>query len=295
MSSRPLHRFSSPIKRSSSQVESASLSYLYIELDADIPVLFLHGIPSSAELWREVMVTMHQDRFRVFAIDLPGYGKTRLTPDSNFSLKNAARLVALWIEQKLQGEPVWLVGHDLGGAVAQILAVEKPQLIQRLTLCNSPFDRSWPVLPVRVFRLAAKLSLYDFIARNGMLPNPYTRNKMKKAFFSADEISEEKIKRIFWSGKVHDKEGRRQFALHLRHLNNDDTHDIKIRLKNFDKPVQLIWADRDYYQPWLIVGRRLSKVFPHADVRIIANSGHYLPLENPQAVTESMLFWHDSL
>ncbi len=58
-----LNRFAHPIKRSKTVIGESELSYLNIDQDYDIPVIFLHGIPSSAELWREVMVLTNKDQF----------------------------------------------------------------------------------------------------------------------------------------------------------------------------------------------------------------------------------------
>ncbi|MCB9058703.1 MAG: alpha/beta hydrolase [Calditrichae bacterium] len=292
--SKPISQFAHPIKRSKDSISNATLSYLYIDQDYDEIVIFLHGIPSSAELWREALVQLSRDRFAVYAPDLAGYGYTRLASNGDYSLAGSADLVATWIKTKF-GKPVWLVGHDLGGAISQIIVTRYPEIVSRLTLCNTPVDRSWPVLPVRLIRLAAKIGLYPFLACCKIIPNPYTRRKMRKAFFDSDVISREKINRIFWANKLNDKEGRRQFANHLKSLSNQQTHKILKKLSEIRCPVQLIWAKNDYYQPWMIVGRRLEKIIPSCNTVLIENTGHYLPIEKPAELVRAMLNWYDTL
>ncbi len=288
-----LNKYLSTLKRSYYIDGEKHLSYLYIPADNDISVVFLHGIPSSAELWRDTLTIMHKNNFNVYAPDLPGYGNTYLEDKNDYSLKGAADLISKWIKHQLN-KPVWLIGHDIGGAIAQIIAVKNPQLIQRLTLCNCPFDKSWPVLPVKIFRFIAKIGLYPVTAKSGLLPNPYTIRKMRKAFFNSRVLSKERINRIFWNGKVFSEQGRIQFARHLKALDNNNTAEIANDLKDINIPTQIIWADRDYYQSWNAVGFRLSKVIKKSSTTIIKESGHYLPLEKPAEFCDTLISWHEN-
>jgi haloalkane dehalogenase len=57
----------------SHRVQVDGLDLHYLEAGAGEPVLLLHGWPTSAFLWRNVMPIM-ADRCRVIALDLPGFG-----------------------------------------------------------------------------------------------------------------------------------------------------------------------------------------------------------------------------
>ncbi|MFX8457340.1 alpha/beta fold hydrolase, partial [Acinetobacter baumannii] len=60
----------------------------------DAPVaLMLHGIPASAELWREVMPAIADAGYCCLAPDLPGYGETVMGPDADYSLGASADLL----------------------------------------------------------------------------------------------------------------------------------------------------------------------------------------------------------
>ncbi len=291
---RPINKFSHPIKRAKTAIGDSDISYLYIDQNYENIIVFLHGIPSSAELWREIMILISKDQFGVYAPDLAGYGQTRLSNNGDYSLTGSADLVAKWVTKKFN-KPVWIVGHDIGGAVAQILSVNYPEVVSRLTLCNSPVAQSWPVLPVRIFKTIAQLGLFPTIAKAGLVPNPYTISKMKKAFFNSDLLSKEKIKRIFWASKLYNEEGRKQFARHLKALDNQQTKEIVSSFGDLTLPVQLIWAKNDYYQPWPTVGSKLQKVIPNTTTFLIAKAGHYLPIEKPTELCNALLKWHDSL
>ncbi|RMH63098.1 MAG: alpha/beta hydrolase [Calditrichaeota bacterium] len=285
-----LNKFSAPLRRTVFPIGQGGLSYLYSDQDFDTTIVLLHGIPASSELWRDVMIHLRHELFGVYAPDLPGYGYTRFPVDEDFSLAGAAEKISYWIRHKL-GKKVWVVGHDLGGAVAQILAVHYPEWVARLTLINSPFNRSWPVFPVRLFRLAARSGLYPWIARHGLVVNPYTCHKIRQAFYQSDTYSREKINHIFWRNKLNNEEGARQFARHLQALDNRQTRQIVNKLRDLPMPVQLIWGMRDHYQPWKRVGRKLEQALPSPTVIQLQDCGHYVPLEKPRALSETLINW----
>lgn len=98
------------------------------------PVVLLHASGSSHRQFRSAIDAM-SDRYALFAFDLPGYpgaverGAGR--DDENDLSQVAEPLLAQIIQL---GEPVHLVGHSFGGAVALKLATMRPDLVKSLTL-----------------------------------------------------------------------------------------------------------------------------------------------------------------
>jgi pimeloyl-ACP methyl ester carboxylesterase len=80
-----------------------------------------------------------------------GYGGSiREGWDRDISVGQQADYLASWMREVGLGSGG--VGHDLGGGVAQILAVRHPELVKGLVLTNSSCYDSWPVLPVKAIR-----------------------------------------------------------------------------------------------------------------------------------------------
>ena len=98
------------------------------------PVILIHGLGSSAETWAAV-VPMLSKEFLVYALDLPGFGRTPLAPEgTNISTH------VLYLERFLDalGYPhVTLVGNSLGGWITTRFAVKHPERVERLYLLNS--------------------------------------------------------------------------------------------------------------------------------------------------------------
>lgn len=106
---------------------------------ADAPrLLLLHGFPEGAFIWDDMLQRLGR-RWRCIAPDLRGYGESSSPAEvSAYRAKHlVADLVAL-IEQTGDGPLEALIAHDWGGAVAWNLAVQRPELIRRLVILNSP-------------------------------------------------------------------------------------------------------------------------------------------------------------
>lgn len=96
-------------------------------------ILMVHGLGSYLPAWKKNIVELSKD-YRVIAVDLPGYGKSSKMPHSGL-MTFYAGVLADFI-QKLELGPVNLAGHSMGGQIAMVLALEKPQLVKRLILVD---------------------------------------------------------------------------------------------------------------------------------------------------------------
>ena len=114
------------------------------------PVVFIHGIPTSPSLWRYVLPRLTSARG--LAWEMVGYGRS--IPDGwgrDISVARQAEYLVAWMDA-LDLEPAVLVGHDLGGGVAQIAAVRHPARVRGLVLTNCISYDSWPIPSVKILR-----------------------------------------------------------------------------------------------------------------------------------------------
>ncbi len=109
------------------------------------PIILLHGFPESHRTWRDVIPDLAKDHF-VLAPDQRGFARSskpesveHYTPD-----KIVGDLLAL--ADHFGIDRFTLVGHDWGGAIAWMAALQHPQRIARLVIVNAPhpfvFQRS---------------------------------------------------------------------------------------------------------------------------------------------------------
>ena len=108
----------------------------YVELgDATgIPVLLLHGFTDSARSWSLIVPYLTAD-FRLIAPDLRGHGHSD-KPEGCYTIPEMAHDIRLLI-QELRLAPVHVVGHSLGGRLAQGLAERWPQLVRKIVLIST--------------------------------------------------------------------------------------------------------------------------------------------------------------
>lgn len=258
-------------------------------------ILLLHGIPASAELFRDVLAILAEAGYRALAPDMPGYGKTRLADDADYSLLGVADLYAAWLESE-DLNPVWLVGHDLGCAVAQLIAVRHPHLITHLALGDGPIGDSFPVFSVKIGILAAKLGLWKPLAALKLIPNPYMSWELRRGFGDGSKLTTDMKQRIFWDSKVSTLEGRHEIGKSLKQLRSDENLSIVGQLKSIYVPTLVLWGERDRHQPANLSGKRLHAALPDGTAfEIMPSVGHFAPAEDPALYAQTLLHWRQNL
>lgn len=114
------------------------------------PVVLVHGIPTSPDLWRHVIPRVRGAR--CLALEMPGYGRSMdAGREHPISVERQAAYLLGWLDA-LKIDRALLVGHDLGGGVAQIAATRRRELVAGLLLTNSIGYDSWPIPSVRILR-----------------------------------------------------------------------------------------------------------------------------------------------
>jgi pimeloyl-ACP methyl ester carboxylesterase len=96
-------------------------------------ILMIHGLGSYLPAWKKNINDLSKS-YRVIAVDLPGYGKSSKAPHSGLMTFYAGVIADLI--QELDLGPVNLAGHSMGGQIAMVLALEKPELVKRLILVD---------------------------------------------------------------------------------------------------------------------------------------------------------------
>lgn len=100
-------------------------------------IIFLHGFPEHWATWHAQLAYFAND-YRVIAPDLPGYNLSDKPQDVSFyQVPNLIAFMAEFIQTVAEGQKVYLVAHDWGGAIAWPLAAFYPQWIKKLIILNS--------------------------------------------------------------------------------------------------------------------------------------------------------------
>lgn len=100
-------------------------------------VVMLHGFPDFWYTWREQMAAL-SDNYRIVAPDLRGYNRSdKPSGIDNYRFPVLVSDVAAVIAAEGR-DSATVVGHDWGGAIAWRVAMDRPELVQRLIILNLP-------------------------------------------------------------------------------------------------------------------------------------------------------------
>jgi pimeloyl-ACP methyl ester carboxylesterase len=113
----------------------------YIETgDSTKPTLFfLHGSPGSWDAYKTYLSDLDlQKKYRLIAIDRPGFGYSNFAESEN--LASQVNLILPFIQSKNNNQPITLIGHSMGGPVVVKLATKKPELFKNLVILAGAID-----------------------------------------------------------------------------------------------------------------------------------------------------------
>ncbi len=252
----------------------SDLSVDFIEAGASGPlVVLIHSSVSGARQWRRLMDEL-KGEFRLRAVNLFGYGKTKAWPaEQRQSLDDQARLVEAAIPA--DADEIYLVGHSVGGAVAMKAAARLAGRVGKLVL-----------LEPNPFYLLAQAGRHDAYAQAHGL-----RDFIKK--FGALEQWDVAAERFadYWGGgawKDMPTERRQAFAQALKpnFFEWDAVLDEATPVEEWARllPRQtLVVSDPDTVLPIRQIAALLCGACPHWSF-VEVTGGHMAPLTRPDLI-----------
>ena len=242
--------------------------------NAATPILLIHGIPDSSDSWMSIAADLGRSH-PVYAIDMAGYGYSERPEDYDVSLSAQASYLTEFLD-KLGLERVVLVGHDIGGGVAQIIAARSPQRVDRLVLINSVIDDHWPVLEMRLLRtpLLGYMSLT-------LLERPMWKHVLRKGFSNRERVTDVVIHRYqhWYQGPS----GRHRLVRNARALNNADLTALSDTIHALPIPTLILWGREDAYLD-AAPPQKMCREMKHCRFAFIDDAGHFVLDEQPQRV-----------
>jgi pimeloyl-ACP methyl ester carboxylesterase len=242
------------------------------------PVVLIHGFPTSGHLWTEV-VPLVPAGHRVVVVDLLGYGRSDRPRARSVSVRaHADRAIQLF--DTLGINEACVVGHDVGGGVAQAIAVRYPDRVSRLCLIDSvAFDR-WPRRELRFAR--AVLPVARHLPPAVFLP--MLRGGLLRGYTDHERGAHSVAHYVRPFGGT---EGRDALVRHLVDLDAADTAGLVAGLADVDRPTAIIWGEDDPFLP-AAIARRLHETVRGSTLDIIAGARHFTPEEAPRRIGDAL-------
>ncbi|HVU25285.1 MAG TPA: alpha/beta fold hydrolase [Opitutus sp.] len=259
-------------------MRGARMSYVDEGPRSDEAVLMLHGNPTWSFYYRELVRTL-APRHRCIAPDHIGMGLSAKPADYAYTLATRIDDVAALVDA-LGLKRVHLVVHDWGGAIGFGLAARRPGLIGKLVVQNTAaFVAPW--IPGRI-ALCKTPVLGPLLVRglNGFA-GPATRMAMHRRTLSPDEKRGYLFPYGSWADRVAVNAFVRDIPMRETHESWAALRAVETGLGQFrDRAALVVWGGQDFCFDDRFLAR-WREFLPQADVRRIADAGHYVLEDAP--------------
>ncbi|MGY1721953.1 alpha/beta fold hydrolase [Blastococcus sp. SYSU DS0533] len=264
--------------------------------------LYVHGLGGASTNWTDLAALLAV-RFDGWAVDLPGFGRSRPPARGRYSIRSHVRAVVGVLEQVVaepgagQGGPVHLVGNSLGGLVSLLVAALRPDLVATLTLVS-------PAMPVyRVppaFSRALLLLLVPGVPTlaerrlAAVTPDESVRSMVRMCFGDPGAVPRERLEQAVqemheraeqpWADRALARSMRGLITSYLR-LGPANAWRAARGLR---MPVLVVWGGRDrLVDPAL--APRLAATVPDGRLLLLDGVGHVAMLEAAEPTARAVL------
>lgn len=237
--------------------------YAYHAEDEDrLPVVLIHGAGGSYLHWP--IQARRLSGYRVYALDLPGHGKSK--GHGLHRVSEYTERVLAWMNDVNLPQAV-LVGHSMGGAITLDMAIRHPQRILGLGLVGA--GGHYPVNADFLENTAHEStyqSAVDFLASWAF--NPEADSDLVKAA------------------------QKQMLATRPSVLHGDfkacDAFDVREHLEKIPHPTGVICGSVDKLMP-VRHSQYLADKIPAAELELIPDTGHMVMIEDPPAFAAALL------
>lgn len=233
------------------------------------PVLLIHGLGSSTEDWEPQLRAL--SRYRVLTYDVRGHGRTS-KPRAPYSVRQFADDAAALLAH-LGVTAAHVVGISMGGMIALQLAVDHPTAVRSLTIVNSG-----PELVLRTWK--QKVAIYQRFAIVPLMGMRKMGEVLAKALLVRPE--HERERRTFV-----ERWARNDSRAYLRSLRGLIGWSVTDKLGAIRCPTLILTADNDYTP--VAFKEQYTKKIPGAQLVVIPESRHMLPVERPDAFNTALV------
>ena len=282
--------------------------------ESNPPIVLIHGFGASSDHWRNNAEIFASEGFRVFGIDLIGFGKSEQNLQSKIKhLENQfwANQLASFLDEIVdiqKNGKVVLIGNSLGALTAITTLSNRPELIKTIIAAPlpepvfvNPIKFSFPnwLLKVKsflikiVFHLFPLKTLVNLISRTKLitfaLQSAYVRS-------ISNDIPLQRIVTVP-SKRINASKALRAMCIGMSNRPNSAKGPSiieKIQKLPNRPPILLIWGEQDKLIP-IFLAKKLIKLHPWIKLTVINEAGHCLHDELPNHFNQIVLKWLKSL
>jgi 3-oxoadipate enol-lactonase len=250
------------------KLKAGELSFNVLESGSGEPaLLFLHYWGGSARTWNAVISELSKN-VRCIAYDQRGWGQSD-APEQRYSIRDLAQ-DARHIVEALRLRRYVLVGHSMGGKVAQFLASQRPPGLVGLVLV-APATPT----PQDIPEPAKQAQLHAYDSRENAL--------QALAFLTAHPPSDTLREQI-----LRDNFAASSSQAKLAWPTSSANEDISGVVGNIAVPTLILAGDQDRQDPLEQHRCEVLPRIPGATIKVIRDSGHLIPIDQPFQLAEAI-------
>lgn len=267
---------------------AGGLNFHIAEAGEGEPLLLLHGWPQHWYAWRLVIPRL-AEHYRVLAMDLRGFGWTDIAWEG-LDKENMADDVA-GVMAALDLDRVRLMGHDWGGWIGYLLALRRPELIERMVTLSipPPFVRPTPRVLINMRRLAYQLQLASPLAPRLMRRPSFVARKVRRWAENREHIRND-MQRLYARDLRASTRARASSLLYRNFLLREAGPVLagRYRKQRLTVPTLALHGQRDSILPPVFYEGH-ERYADDLRIEKVKKAGHLLPEECPELVAERAL------
>ena len=282
--------------------------------ESNPPIVLIHGFGASSDHWRNNAEIFASEGFRVFGIDLIGFGKSEQNLQSKIKhLENQfwANQLASFLDEIVdiqKNGKVILIGNSLGALTAITTLSNRPELIKTIIAAPlpepvfvNPIKFSFPNWLLKVKSFLIKIVFHLFPLKT--LVNLISRTKLitfalQSAYFRSI-LNDIPLKRIVTvpAQRVNASKALRAMCIGMSNRpNSAKGPSIIEKIQNLSNrpPILLIWGKQDKLIP-IFLARKLIKLHPWLKLTTVNEAGHCPHDELPKDFNQIVMKWLKNL
>ena len=273
-------------ERHTTHVIHYNLSYIVqgAEYGTDGAIVLLHDIMGGAFSWRDILPQLAPANRAVYAIDMLGYGQSDHPWQADTSIWGHADCLNFLFEQ-LNLINIVLVGHGIGGGVAQVLATRLSRdRVAALVLIDTiayeyTFAPDWPLPEMKKQQEPDRPKQTELDEMIQELQETLPHGTQSPDRFKQDMND--------WIAPWKSELGKELLFQQIRLLLPNYSNSVASDLKVMGIPTLIIWGENDAQIP-LKIAQRLHRDIPESRLVIIPGAGHLVLFDAPDDVARAI-------
>ncbi|WP_346289128.1 alpha/beta fold hydrolase [Sphaerothrix gracilis] len=261
------------------------------------PLVLIHGFGASIGHWRKNIPVLAEAGYRVYAVDLLGFGESD-KPALDYTLDLWRSLLQDFCQTHVQ-QPAVFIGNSIGGLLTLMMLAQHPQIAEAGVLLNCAGGLNHRpeelLLPLRIVmgaftKLVSSKVTGPFVF-NRVRQKRRIRGSLQQVYRNRAAITEELVDMLYQPSC--DPGAQKVFASIVTAPPGPKPEDL---LPQIQQPLLVLWGENDPWTP--IKGAKIYRQLSQNDSRqprvtfqSIPQTGHCPHDERPEVVNPAILSW----